>query len=94
MIWDQVVLHGTNPNFSANCRYAQFLKAFSRRAVFQKKSSPHSGELEEIVEYIPRMYRRSKLVLQCLHDHGCQHLLTDLGRSMTGVDILSSVETE
>jgi hypothetical protein len=34
LIWDQTVFHGTQPNSSQTSRMAQFIKGFSRQAVF------------------------------------------------------------
>ena len=33
LIWNQIMFHGTSPNYSKVCRMAQFLKAFPRACI-------------------------------------------------------------
>jgi len=50
LVWTQTLMHGTEPNDSENTRHAQFVKAFSRRAVF---SAEHSAECESLASSVP-----------------------------------------
>ncbi len=85
LIWNQLTMHGTTPNESKNSRFAQFLKAFSRAAVYTTNRTnpsssltvaPRSGESSTSSidqKYIERFYRRSALIKRCLSSSGIDY---------------------
>lgn len=110
LIWDQRVAHGTAPNQSSRCRMAQYLKAFPRSLTFPctPLSAPQGGaggaggagsELKRGVEHkgkvvSARLLRRSLAVDALLRQSGARQLVTSLGETLFGLDVVGSdVET-
>lgn len=50
LLWDQTMFHGTSPNQSANCRAAQYLKAFPVSCVSAERLTRRSCALKRILE--------------------------------------------
>ena len=50
LLWDQTMFHGTSPNQSANCRAAQYLKAFPVSCVSKERLARRSTALKRILE--------------------------------------------
>jgi len=100
LIWDQRLAHGTAPNSSRNCRMAQYLKAFPRRATFPRTPIPAGakreaversvavGEGEQQVVVSARLLRRSRALEALLRQHGARELVTPLGEVLFGLDVL------
>ena len=76
LIWNQMLMHGTSPNYSTNCRLAQYLKAYSRRAVFGADGGA------------ARLYRRSRSLANLLRANDSLECVTPLGATLFGLDVL------
>lgn len=82
LIWDQTVMHGTQPNASSSCRTAQFLKAFSRAATFKAVGSDGwSGD------GVSRLQRRARALQKLLPPD----VVSPLGRTLFGLDVCSDI---
>lgn len=81
LMWNQTVMHGTEPNASANTRMAQFLKAFSRSGIL-------SAECDEVScqANTARLARRARALQKALEEHGSDGIVTGLGMRMFGLD--------
>ena len=73
LIWNQTMAHGSSPNHSKNCRYAQFLKAFPRSSSCISEN---------------RLLRRSRALKELLQRHAAYDLVTDIGKKVFALDIL------
>ncbi len=71
LIWDQTMAHGSAPNTSKRCRFAQFLRAFPRN-----EASISSSRLE----------RRASRLKRCLEESGALDILTSEGKHVFGLD--------
>jgi len=78
LIWDQTVAHGSAPNFSSNCRYAQFLKAFPRNNAFCISTS--------------RLKRRARALKLELSLSGALDVVSALGWRAFGLDSLEDFQ--
>jgi ectoine hydroxylase-related dioxygenase (phytanoyl-CoA dioxygenase family) len=89
LMWNQIVAHGTRPNYSSRCRTAQFLKAFSRSLAFRDTNIQGSEDLH-ISHSCGRLYRRSQSLRQQLMKSGAIEIVSPLGQMMFGLDVLPS----
>lgn len=49
LVWDQEVVHGSQPNTSENWRLAQFIKAFKKEPVSQKRRATRSAAVSTLI---------------------------------------------
>ena len=75
LMWNQTMFHGTSPNKSTNCRFAQYLKAFSHTKNFPLDSN---GINE-------RLLRRKHLIEQLLNQNGLRENISTLGEKLFGL---------
>jgi len=90
LVWLQTVMHGTEPNASANTRFAQFVKAFSRSAVFGPNGaaagSCGSSSGDQGPFAAERLRRRSSALEALLAEAGSANTVTPRGISLFGLD--------
>ena len=73
LVWNQTLAHGTEPNDSSNCRFAQFLKAFPRSRAFGA-----AGET--------RLKRRATALRALLVEAGADGTVSPTGERLFGLD--------
>ena len=88
LVWNQTVMHGTEPNDSANTRHAQFIKAFSRAAVFAAEGS---AECEGVTcaDNAARLRRRAEALRALLAEAGAEAVVSPAGARLFGLDVLA-----
>jgi hypothetical protein len=99
LVWDQRVAHGTAPNRSTRCRMAQYLKAFPRSTTFPTAPIPEGAKGPQLPrstgvageEVSTRLLRRSLAVDALLRQSGARDLVTPLGETLFGLDVLRDV---
>jgi hypothetical protein len=87
LVWNQTCMHGTEPNDSARPRLAQFLKAFSRSAVFSADASASCAAVSR-EDNAARLARRSAALEALLAAGGADKVVSALGRRLFALDVL------
>lgn len=105
LIWDQTLAHGSSPNASHRCRFAQFLKAYSRSASFgvstaadgegeqrRRRGGGVGGSDEREERGRSRLVRRARALRAQLEKSGALPSVDGLGRYLFGLDVLDEEE--
>lgn len=88
LIWNQTLAHGTAPNDSNHCRMAQYMKAFSRSAVFSQRPLPRSATVSQKAVWKPKNKKSNVLRVEDVliaEENAVSAALTECDLSTTAV---------